>query len=32
MTGIGKILGIDLVYPMGTVVPEKWKILVRLPF
>ena len=32
MTGIGKILGIDLVYPMGTVVPEKLKILVRLPF
>jgi hypothetical protein len=32
LTGIGKILGIDLVYPMGTVVPEKWKVLVRLPF
>lgn len=32
LTGIGKILGIDLVYPVGTVVPEKWKVLVRLPF
>jgi hypothetical protein len=32
LTGIGKILGIDLVYPMGNVVPEKWKVLVRLPF
>jgi hypothetical protein len=32
LTGIGKILGIDLVYPMGTVVPEKLKVLVRLPF
>jgi len=25
-------LGIDLVYPIGSVVPEKWKVLVRLPF
>jgi hypothetical protein len=32
LAGIGKILGIDLVYPMGTVVPEKLKVLVRLPF
>lgn len=32
LTGIGKILGIDLVYPVGNVVPEKWKVLVRLPF
>jgi hypothetical protein len=32
LTGIGKIVGLDLVYPIGTVVPEKWKILVRLPF
>jgi hypothetical protein len=32
LAGIGKILGIDLVYPMGNVVPEKWKVLVRLPF
>ncbi len=32
LTGIGKILGVDLVYPMGTVVPEKWKVLIRLPF
>ena len=32
LSGIGKILGIDLVYPMGNVVPEKWKVLVRLPF
>jgi hypothetical protein len=32
LTGIGKILGIDLVYPIGSVVPEKWKVLVRLPF
>lgn len=32
LTGIGKILGIDLVYPMGNVVPEKWKVLIRLPF
>jgi hypothetical protein len=32
LTGIGKILGIDLVYPIGTVVPEKLKVLVRLPF
>ena len=32
LTGIGKILGLDLVYPVGNVVPEKWKVLVRLPF
>jgi hypothetical protein len=32
ISGIGKIFGIDLVYPMGKVVPEKWKVLVRLPF
>jgi hypothetical protein len=32
LTGIGKILGVDLVYPIGSVVPEKWKVLVRLPF
>ncbi|MHA8082178.1 DUF5686 and carboxypeptidase regulatory-like domain-containing protein [Aquirufa sp. A-Brett2-15D] len=32
LTGIGKILGIVLVYPIGSVVPEKWKVLVRLPF
>jgi hypothetical protein len=32
ISGIGKILGVDLVYPIGSVVPEKWKILVRLPF
>jgi hypothetical protein len=32
ISGIGKILGVDFVYPMGTVVPEKWKILLRLPF
>ena len=32
LTGIGKILGVDLVYPMGTVVPEKWKVLISLPF
>jgi hypothetical protein len=32
LTGIGKILGIDLVYPIGSVVAEKVKILVRLPF
>ncbi len=32
LTGIGRIFGIDLVYPMGNVVPEKWKVLVRLPF
>jgi hypothetical protein len=32
ITGIGKILGVDFVYPMGSIVPEKWKILVRLPF
>jgi hypothetical protein len=32
ITGIGKILGVDFVYPLGSVVPEKWKILVRLPF
>ncbi len=32
LTGIGKILGLDLVYPIGTVVPEKWKVLIRLPF
>ncbi len=32
LTGIGKILGIDLVYPIGSVVAEKVKVLVRLPF
>ena len=32
LMGIGKILGVDLVYPVGNVVPEKWKVLVRLPF
>jgi len=32
IAGIGKILGVDFVYPMGSVVSEKWKILVRLPF
>jgi hypothetical protein len=32
LTGIAKILGIDLVYPIGSVVDEKWKVLVSLPF
>ena len=32
VSGIGKILGIDVVYPIGTIVPEKVKILLRLPF
>ena len=32
LSGIGKMVGIDLVYPMGSVVHEKWKVLIRLPF
>ncbi len=32
ISGIGKILGVDFVYPLGNVVPEKWKVLLRLPF
>ena len=32
VSGIGKIVGVELVYPIGSVVPENWKVLVRLPF
>ncbi|MFM6948089.1 MAG: DUF5686 and carboxypeptidase regulatory-like domain-containing protein [Aquirufa sp.] len=32
LDGIGGILGIDLVYPMGNWVNEKFKVLIRVPF
>ncbi|MHA8066336.1 DUF5686 and carboxypeptidase regulatory-like domain-containing protein [Aquirufa sp. ROCK2-A2] len=32
LDGIGGILGLDLVYPMGNWVPEKFKLLIRVPF
>jgi hypothetical protein len=32
LTGIGKLVGLDVVYPMGDWVPERWKVLVRIPF
>ncbi len=30
--GIFKVFGLDLVYPIGTWVPEKLKVLIRVPF
>ena len=30
--GIFKAFGVDLVYPIGTWVPEKMKVLIRVPF
>lgn len=32
LDGIGGIFGIDLVYPMGNWVNEKFKVLIRVPF
>jgi hypothetical protein len=32
LDGIGGILGVDVVYPMGNWVPEKFKVLIRVPF
>jgi hypothetical protein len=32
ITGIGKILGLDVVYPIGDWVPERWKVMMRIPF
>ncbi len=32
LDGIGRILGIDLVYPMGNWGNEKFKVLIRVPF
>ena len=32
ITGIGKIAGLEFVYPIGQWVPERFKVLVRLPF
>ena len=30
--GIGKLLGLDVVYPIGEWVPERWKVMMRIPF
>ena len=32
ITGIGKLLGLDVVYPIGDWVPERWKVMMRIPF
>ena len=32
IVGIGKVIGLDVVYPLGDWVPERWKVLVRIPF
>jgi hypothetical protein len=32
ISGIAKIISLDVVYPMGNWVPERLKLVFRLPF